>query len=342
MNAKNEKNFKAFTQFIVSIILAFLIIGIPRHALCMEPVNLLITAGTAGGGYYRACAAFAEYIKKDIPGSTVTVIPGGAWANLDRLATKKADIAIIENSAATVGFKGKAPAIKAYPEIRMLASIRGPSLDQVMVLEKTGLKSFEEIKQRKYPVRVYMLERASLNTSIAIDIFKAYGIKVEDIKSWGGKVVYTSFRELTRQIGDGLGDAFAGGGILYPQTNFIQIGSKERYRLLPISKEVAQKVGEIYGVGIIEVEKDLYKEHNGINEPYWSTNTVLCLAVRKDLDDEIVYNLAKVLENHKEDLWKVHPQHKFYKPQEAWKNVGAVPLHPGAEKYYKSMGYMPK
>ncbi len=30
----------------------------------------------------------------------------------------------------------------------------------------------------------------------------------------------------------------------------------------------------------------------------------------------------------------------FYKPEEAWKNVGAAPLHPGAEKWYKEKGYM--
>jgi TRAP transporter TAXI family solute receptor len=338
MNASAKKR-NLWKYFAGATVLAMVVFGIAGYAACIEPLNLMITAGTAGGGYYRACAAFAEFIKKDIPGSTVSVMPGGAWANLERLAAKKADIAVIENSSASLGYKGKGPSKKRY-DIRMLASIRGPGLDQFVILEETGIKTFEQIKKKKYPVKVYMLERISLNTLMAEDIFKAYGFTVKDIESWGGKVVYTSFRELTRMIMDGLGDMFAGGGILYPQPKFIQIGSKKRFRLLPISKEVCQKIADKYGVTTMKLGADLYKEHNGTNEPYWSTATALCFAVRPELSDEVVYNLAKILANHKEDLWKVHPQHKFYKPEVAWKNIGAAPLHPGAERFYKSMGYM--
>ena len=33
--------------------------------------------------------------------------------------------------------------------------------------------------------------------------------------------------------------------------------------------------------------------------------------------------------------------HKFYRPEVAWKNLGVAPLHPGAARFYKEMGYMP-
>jgi len=340
MNASGKKRKNTWRYFVAATVVGVVICGFGGYGLCIESVNLLITAGSPGGGYYRACAAFAEYIKKDIPGSTVSVVPGGAWANLERLDAKKADIAIIENASASLGYKGKPPAKRQY-DVRMLASVRGPGLDQYVVLEQTGIKSIEEIKEKKYPVKLMMLERLSLCTSMAEDTFKAYGFTFEDIQSWGGKVVFTSFNEISRQILDGIGEMFAGGSILYPQPHFIRIGSKRKFRLLPLSKEVAQKVGEKYGTEVVKLEADLYKEHNGVNDPYWSNAVVLCFAVRPGLSDEIVYNLAKVLENHKKEVWALHPQHKFYQPNVAWKNVGIAPLHPGAAKYYKDKGYMP-
>lgn len=128
---------------------------------------------------------------------------------------------------------------------------------------------------------------------------------------------------------------------LLPHHKFIELGTKKRFRLIPISKEVAQKVAKERGQEIVMVPKDVYKEHNGFNEPYWSPATLVCFAVRTDLPENLVYKLTKLLADHKEEFWKIHKQHKFYNPKDAWKNIGTASLHPGAERYYKEMGYMP-
>ena len=67
--------------------------------------SVTFTAGSPGGGYFKAAAAFGEYIKSDIPGTSVTVIPGGGWANVERLdqASKAADVAVLENALARHG-----------------------------------------------------------------------------------------------------------------------------------------------------------------------------------------------------------------------------------------------
>ena len=58
------------------------------------------------------------------------------------------------------------------------------------------------------------------------------------------------------------------------------------------------------------------------------------------MPDDLVYAMTKALADNKSSFHEVHPQHKFYEPKVAWKNIGAVPLHPGAERYYKEMGYI--
>lgn len=319
---------------------AFLALGAAGSAYGGE--SLTITAGSPGGGYFKAAAAFGEYIKQDIPGTSVTVIPGGGWANVERLdpAAATADIAVLENALASMAYEGTGPTGKKY-DFSMLAAFRQPGAAQAVIVDSADIKSFEEIKEKKYPIKIAMFERHQLATAQALAILEAYGITVEDIESWGGKVIFTSHGEGIRMIMDGLADMWFTGGSYYPHSQYIKLGSKKPFRLLPINKGVAQQVADRFGQEIMEVPAGIYDDNNGQNDGYWSPATIVTFGVRTALPDDLVYELAKALANHQKEFWEVHRMHKFYRPEVAWQNVGTAPLHPGAVKFYKENGYMP-
>ena len=59
---------------------------------------------------------------------------------------------------------------------------------------------------------------------------------------------------------------------------------------------------------------------------------------RDDIPDEAAYDLAKAIdENHGALKWYIRIY--TYDQNTVWQNFG-VPLHPGAEKYYREMGYI--
>ena len=301
--------------------------------------KITLTAGSPGGGYFKAAAALAEYIKAEISGAETTVIPGGGWANIDRLESKLADVAVLTNPIVTMAYKGERPTGKKY-DFRMLASFRGPSLAQAAMVADTGIKSWGDIKDKKFPIRITTLKPAQMVTTIAMELMAEEGITKAKIGSWGGKIIHTSQNDAIRMIHDGLADMFFIGGAFYPHHKYIQLGTKKKFRLIPFSKSAAQKVADKYGLEIQEVPAGVYNEHNGLNEAYWSPSLTVVFGVRKGLSDDFVYKMAKALAKHKEAFWQVNPHHKFYKPEVAWKNTGAAPLHPGAAKFYKEMGYM--
>ncbi len=319
---------------------ALLVFGVSSTASAQETITL--TAGSPGGGYFKAAAAFAEYIKADIPGVATTVIPGGGWANVERLdpTAKLADVAVLENALASMAYDGTGPTNKKY-DFRMLAAIREPGAAQAVIVDSAGVASFEEIKEKKLPIRIGMFERHQLATGQALAVLEAYGITEQDVNSWGGKVVYTSLGEGVRMMMDGQLDMWFTGGSYFPHSKYIELGSRKPFHLLPISKEVAQGVATKFGQEIMEVPAGVYAENNGQNEAYWSPATILTFGVRTNLDDDLVYKMTKALADHKKEFWEVHTMHKFYQPEVAWKNVGTVPLHPGAARYYREMGYMP-
>lgn len=304
--------------------------------------SVTFTAGSPGGGYFKAAAAFGEYIKSDIPGTSVTVIPGGGWANVERLdpASKAADVAVLENALASMAYEGTGPTGKKY-DFRMLAAFRQPGAAQALVLDSVGISTFEELKEKKPPIRITMFERHQLATAQALAILEAYGITVDEVDAWGGKVVFTSIGEAMRMLADGQADMWFTGGSYFPHPKYIELGARHPFKMLPISKEVAAEVGKRFGQDIMEVPGDVYADANGQNPAYWSPATILTFGVRTDLDEELVYQMTKALANHKDEFWNVHKMHRFYRPEVAWKNVGVAPLHPGAERFYKEMGYMP-
>jgi len=303
--------------------------------------SLTLTAGSPGGGYFKAAAAFAEYIKKEIPGTSTSVIPGGGWANVERLDPKsaQADVAVLENALASMAYEGTGPNGKKY-DFRMLAAFRQPGAAQAVIIESLGFKTFEEIKAKKHPIRIAMFERHQLATAQALAMLDAYGMGKKTIESWGGKVIFTSIGEGIRMMTDGLADVWFTGGSYFPHGKYIQLGAKKPFRLLPISKAVAEKVAKKFGQEIMEVPAGIYAKNNGKNDAYWSPATIVTFGVRTKLSNDMVYKMAAALAKHKEDFWKVHRMHKFYTPEVACKNVGTAPLHPGAIKFYKESGCM--
>ncbi len=303
--------------------------------------TITLTAGSPGGGYFKAAAAFAEYIKESVPGVETTVIPGGGWANVERLQaeSKIADVAVLENALASMAYTGKGPKGTKY-DFRMIAAIRGPSVAQAVTPTNTKIVSFEQIAKEKIPVRIATFERSQLATAQALAILDQYGLTKEKIESFGGKIIYTSHKEGIRMVMDGQADMWFTGGSMYPHHQYIKVGSKLPFTLLPISKEAAAAAGGEFGQSVIEVPGDVYSDNNGKNSAYWSPATVVTFGVRTDMSDEMVYKITKALAENKDKFHMVHKQHKFYDPATAWKNVGGVPIHPGAAKYYKEQGFM--
>ena len=63
------------------------------------------------------------------------------------------------------------------------------------------------------------------------------------------------------------------------------------------------------------------------------------LIINKDVPDNIAHTIITIICENTEELYKINPANKNFKPETGWKNV-ALPLHPGAERYYREAGFM--
>lgn len=328
VSASLKSMFKAF--LLPAACIAFL--GGPAAAK-----DITITTGSVGGQYFQLGAALAEYIKREIPGVETTVIPGGGWANLDRMETGDADIGVIENVLSTLAHRGESPTGEAF-DFRMIAAVRGPSIVQAAIPVDRGITSFEQIVEEKLPVRIATFERAQIVTPIALDVLAAYGITEEALREWGGQLIFTSSSEGYQMINDGVADMWITGGSFYPHPSNVELGTRSAFRILPVSEEVANAVAEKYGASVGEIPAGIYDDANGENEAYHSPMLILAFGVRTDMDDDLVYQIKDALWKHRDEFRAMHEQHELYDAEFAAKNVGTAPLHPGAVRWYREHG----
>jgi TRAP-type uncharacterized transport system substrate-binding protein len=65
---------------------------------------------------------------------------------------------------------------------------------------------------------------------------------------------------------------------------------------------------------------------------------------RKDLSEDLVYNILKAVYENEEEKNAIHPLAKMYNVKNAFRGTPGVPVnfHPGAIKYYKEKGIWDK
>ena len=169
-------------------------------------------------------------------------------------------------------------------------------------------------------------------------ILAAYDLSLDDIKSWGSKIVYQPETASISMIGDGLIEGKIHSTATLPSSRWAALGKKVALKIItPKEKYAMEKLLKMgYAEGVIPagtynfVPKDLPT----IMEPDF-------IALRSDIDDEIVYHVARALWEQRKFLGELHPSWKEGLTKERIRSLAQQfgdMLHPGARKYWKEIG----
>jgi len=325
-------------MFLVLTVILFLL---SVHAEAQEiktPVHLRLAAQDLGSAWYVYGANFGKLWRNVLPrGSTIDVLPfGGAPANSLLLEKGDADLAFSFTAIANWAIQGKVAYSK---KIDVISGLVG-SLDRyylaVIATKRSGITSLEEVARKKLPVKFVSQPVGSTGEFSMRLLFEAYGINYEAIKSWGGSVTPTSTSVAQAQMIDGKADIWiqvvtAG----HPAVSELAISTDLIF--LPAEENITKKMTE-YGYEKTVLPARVFKGQDK-EVPYVGFPTILL--AHKDLQREVAYLLTKTIMENKEALVKAHAGFKDFKPEEAWRlDRYAIPLHPGAEKYYRDKGMM--
>jgi len=228
-------------------------------------------------------------------------------------------------------YKGKYDYVKdPRPNLRVIARIDQPSYTIIAVTKKSGITDLAEIKAKKMPVKIMA------SGGFQIDpILKHYGITEEEVKTWGGS--YDN--AMARQKSEDFDVIISSIGTLsnFPEGNvWYEMSQKHDLVYLQLPDDLLKKIADEFQSDIVDMPKQYLR---GQDKNIRSiANSGQLVYGRDDMPEQFAYDVAKALDEHKHLLrWKVLPF--SYDNRTVWKNFD-MPLHPGAARYYREVGYM--
>ncbi len=313
-------------KYLALILTAIMLISI--SACTANEGELILTTGGTGGSYYPYGGAMATIFTDNIADISVTSTASGASTENARLLnSKEADLAILQNDVLDYAYNGTEVFKDEGSALTNLATIATlyPEVIQIVVTADSGISSINDLKGKNISVGA----AGSGTEANARQILEAYGITYTDL----GKVEYLSFAESSTAVQNMTLDGFfCTAGV--PNPSILELNTSRKINILSIDADKADALiakFPFYAKYVID---------DGVYEGIAGASTVAVmatLACRKDLSTDIVYNITKTLFEKQADLAAANDKASSLDINTAINGV-SVPLHPGAEKYYKEIG----
>jgi TRAP transporter TAXI family solute receptor len=303
-------------------------------AKCSDELATQLTVSLTSGRRESKQTPLRIGINGDVYGSIRAPIEVG---------TRRVDIAYVNPSAmVTMAYRGKGYYKQKMP-LRVLASF--PSWDRIAIVvsKDLGVKSLHDVARRKIPLRVSTrFSGVNNGTYYTISaILSLYGLSFERIKRWGGQVqecprpfsperlksiakhsINAVFDEGISTIGGWLDQALENG-----------------YDILPLEPDIVKKLEQLgYSRSVLPKSRypQLKEDVMSIDFSGWS------LVTHRWLPDSVAYAAIETIDERQRVIPVDDDQPLDMRNlcRSTEKCPLQIPLHPGAEKYYKEKGYL--
>ena len=240
------------------------------------------------------------------------------------------DFGVTSSAMLSAAYNGTPAGKEPYRNLRLIAKIEDPFYFLVAVRKESGIKDFARIRQQQMPVRIM---GADVNM---MTILNYYGITAENIKAWGGKMGVSGEEALKGDFD--IISGFLASPSLNPESSlWTTLSQKFELYFLELPEDLLKIiVQQNVDAKFVEVQNGLLR---GVNRRIKTLGrSGESVFARDDTPEQAAYDMAKAIdENHGALKWFIRVY--TYDPKTVWQNFG-VPLHPGAEKYYREVGYI--
>ncbi|EME70064.1 TRAP-type transport system [Paramagnetospirillum caucaseum] len=294
-------------------------------ALAADQFLNILTGGTSGV-YYPLGNALSSIYGKTLPGARVTVQATKASVeNLNLLQAGRGELAFTLGDSLTQAWEGVEEAGYKTPlkKLRTMAAIY-PNYIQIVATADSGIKTLADLKGKRVSVGAPK-SGTELN---ARAIFKAAGLSYADMK-----VQYLPFGESVELMKNKQLDATlqsAGLGV----SSLRDLATNDDIVIVPIPVETVAKTGDSAYIASA-VPANTYRGQTA-DVPTAAVRNFL--VTHEGVPADLVYGMTKSMFANMPDMLAAHSAARDIVPEAAAKSP--IPLHPGAEKYYREAGLL--
>lgn len=313
--------------------------GVPRG---QGPIDATI-AGASPTGYFRSVGETINQIVRDhYPGSSIGYKPGSPAGALAQVADGRADFALaitpVEEQLADIG---------AYPFVQPLPGrYRGvmeihrkgdfASVARRAWAVEHGIRSWADIARVRPPLRIGINQPGNIQiVQVAESLLGEYGITFDDIAAWGGRVVYEPGGVTPGLLKDRKIDMYFNAQF-QPISDLVEV-SRTGVELSWISmdEEAMRATAQRWGNLTTTIEAGTY---DWLDHDVATIRQHSDMIVRPDLPDDVVYRVTRAILRSSDRMGQISRAMRDFSPEGAVRVRHRVPLHPGAERYYREIG----
>ncbi|MGE6793865.1 hypothetical protein SAMN05216206_1543 [Pseudomonas guineae] len=295
-------------------------------AVLAAPTFINILTGGTSGVYYPIGVGLSQLYSNGIEGSKTSVQATKASVeNLNLLESGRGELALALGDSVADAWNGVEEAGFKAP-LKKLRAIAGtyPNYIQIVASQESGIKTLADLKGKTISVGAPK-SGTELN---ARAIFKAAGLSYDDM----AKVEFLPYAESVELIKNRQLDA------TLQSSGLGMAAIRDLAATLPITfvsvpAEVTAKIGnDAYQPASIPAGT-----YDGQEADVPTVAITNILVSHDGVSEEVAYQMTKLMFDNLERLGNAHSAAKDIKLETAAKNL-PIPLHPGAERFYKEAG----
>ncbi|MEJ5233437.1 MAG: TAXI family TRAP transporter solute-binding subunit [Geminicoccaceae bacterium] len=299
-------------------------------AQAQERIFFGIATGGTGGTYYPLGGMLAQVLSNNatVGGKKLaaTAETGNASvANAKLLGRGEIESAFVAADILDAAYRGVNQFQDgALENLRALGALY-PETVQLVVRADSGVTKFADLKGKS----ISSGSPGSGQWQLLGDLLEVHGMKREDVKE-----DFSSFAQSVDKIKDGnLVASLITAGV--PTASVVDLANATAIRIVPLAgPEIEELKKRQPYYASVTLEANTYK---GQSEPVETLAVMAIWATHAAVPEEIAYAVTKAAYENTETLAKVHVQGKNIRLETALRSV-SIPLHPGAERYYREKG----
>jgi uncharacterized protein len=302
------------------------------------------TAGGMGGGWYSSAGGMSAMVTEAEPNVTIKVVPGGGMENPLKLAADQMEIGWGVSFIDKAAYSGTEPLFdRAFGNFYGLAGNFSVDFYHYLAAESTGVTTFEQLVDKiknGEAIKIAVPMAGTSDNTMTGFLLDYYGLSFDDIEEAGGQVVFAVYGDMVNMYKDRHVD-YAVSTLSLPGAAMTEMAISRPSTLLEVSDEVIEHFAETLGTVSLESGLSFIPAgtYTGIDSDIQAIGHSTGINASESLPDDVAYLFVKTLMENMDEVQALSPSFaKYFSPEVAPNTV--VPLHPGAERYYREAGLL--
>ncbi len=290
-------------------------------------------SGPPGGNWFALGTALSEMWSKSVLQTTSST--GGGVANILNADLKRGDFGFSVTSLLGAALLAEEDfAGKQVRNAVVMANLYSQFTYFIMrkdFADRHGIRSVDDMITRNVAVRFATLKPGTASEFVIKALFKkGYGTDYEALKKkWSFE--FTSYDGGADLLADNHLDCFAF-SVGRVASIVMNIESTTPVVILPVGQQALDALASAYGTTTFTVTPGIYKS---VTSPVKVVGDYTCIVVRKDLPENLVYELNRNLWANKASLAMAVKDIDELSPAEAL--PAGLPAHPGSVRFWNSV-----